>query len=557
MKRFLFPAAAALMLTGCAQEDVLLSNSETNVIDFAVTSGGITRAADPYCNTNLPKKFTVAAAKTGTSDLYFAGDVVTKDGNEYKNGETRFWPEYALDFHAWVDEDGTYAYDADKKVGTFENYTVKDDYRQQLDLMYAVMNGVDREKVKLNFRHALSQVVFKAVNESKLNITVKSVTVGHLANKGNYEMPSTSTVENYENHGDELIGNEENLNRGHWTLVENGLHEYTVALDEALALTNGVQDITPPSHTGGVDTSLILMPQTQAKWDPTKKDAEWNGAYFKLDVVMMDGDKEVYSGETCIPANVEWKQGVRYTYTFKFTDNGHGGYTPNPDDPQPVLGGISYDVTADDFVPGDKSENEMGPAEGDEPQPEMTTVTLSIPAIDWTDSAEVADNDTHSFTIPTTIPTKEDYDFKGWSTTANATAAEYQPGGSIVLGATNANVTLYPVWEYGYEEITISFDMRDKAEAIAPIKVKVRKGEEATVNLPGAGSVKTEDESYGLDGWSTTEPKELIYSSDDKAVPEYNAGHKNVKFSESTKLFAFYRQTSPAVGGGGSNPGNQ
>jgi uncharacterized repeat protein (TIGR02543 family) len=214
-------------------------------------------------------------------------------------------------------------------------------------------------------------------------------------------------------------------------------------------------------------------------------------------------------------------------------------------------------VTADDFVPGDKSENEMGPAEGDEPQPEMTTVTLSIPAIDWTDSAEVADNDTHSFTIPTTIPTKEDYDFKGWSTTANATAAEYQPGGSIVLGATNANVTLYPVWEYGYEEITISFDMRDKAEAIAPIKVKVRKGEEATVNLPGAGSVKTEDESYGLDGWSTTEPKELIYSSDDKAVPEYNAGHKNVKFSESTKLFAFYRQTSPAVGGGGSNPGNQ
>lgn len=551
MKRFLFPAAAALVLTGCAQEDVLLSNSETNAIDFAVTSGGITRAADPYCNTNLPKKFTVAAAKTGTSDLYFAGDVVTKDGNEYRNSESRFWPEYALDFHAWVDEDGTYAYDADKKVGTFENYTVKDDYRQQLDLMYAVMNGVDREKVKLNFRHALSQVVFKAVNESKLNITVKSVTVGHLANKGNYEMPSTSTVDNYENHGDELLGNEENLNRGNWTLVENGLHEYTVALDEALTLTNGVQDITTASHTGGVDTSLILMPQTQAKWDPTKKDAEWNGAYFKLNVVMMDGDKEVYSGETCIPANVEWKQGVRYTYTFKFTDNGHGGYTPNPNDPQPVLGGISYDVTADDFVPGDKSENEMGPAEGDEPV--KTTVSVSIPAIDWTRTAEVTGNETHTFTLPSDVPSKEGYDFKGWSSTENATAAEYQPNGKVTLGATNANLTLYPVWEAAYEEITLTFDMRGKAEAIAPMTVKVRKGEEATFQLPALAV--TEDESYALDGWNTTEPAKVIYGADDTTNPEFNAGQRNVKFSKSTKLYAFYRETSPAIGGGGDNPG--
>lgn len=53
---------------------------------------------------------------------------------------------------------------------------------------------------------------------------------------------------------------------------------------------------------------------------------------------------------------------------------------------------------------------------------------------------------THTFTIPSTIPTKDNYTFLGWSASSSATTAQYQPGGKIRVTA-RSNVTLYAVWE--------------------------------------------------------------------------------------------------------------
>ena len=50
----------------------------------------------------------------------------------------------------------------------------------------------------------------------------------------------------------------------------------------------------------------------------------------------------------------------------------------------------------------------------------------------------------HSFTISSQEPTRENYTFLGWSTNKNATSASYQPSGSIVVTGTTK---LYAVWE--------------------------------------------------------------------------------------------------------------
>ena len=50
----------------------------------------------------------------------------------------------------------------------------------------------------------------------------------------------------------------------------------------------------------------------------------------------------------------------------------------------------------------------------------------------------------HTFTISSQTPTREDYNFLGWSTNRNATAASYQPSGTILVTGTT---TLYAVWE--------------------------------------------------------------------------------------------------------------
>ena len=49
----------------------------------------------------------------------------------------------------------------------------------------------------------------------------------------------------------------------------------------------------------------------------------------------------------------------------------------------------------------------------------------------------------HTFTISNDKPTRQDYEFKGWAETPNATTATKQPGGSIVVTGTT---TLYAVW---------------------------------------------------------------------------------------------------------------
>jgi len=50
-----------------------------------------------------------------------------------------------------------------------------------------------------------------------------------------------------------------------------------------------------------------------------------------------------------------------------------------------------------------------------------------------------------TFTISSTEPTRSGYTFKGWGTSASATTAAYQPGGSITASA--ATTTLYAVWQ--------------------------------------------------------------------------------------------------------------
>lgn len=52
-----------------------------------------------------------------------------------------------------------------------------------------------------------------------------------------------------------------------------------------------------------------------------------------------------------------------------------------------------------------------------------------------------------TLTLSNTIPTRKNYNFKGWATSASATTAQYKAGGSYTA---NAGATLYAVWELAY-----------------------------------------------------------------------------------------------------------
>lgn len=52
-----------------------------------------------------------------------------------------------------------------------------------------------------------------------------------------------------------------------------------------------------------------------------------------------------------------------------------------------------------------------------------------------------------TLTLSSTKPTRTNYNFLGWSTSSSATSAQYAAGGTFT---TNANVTLYAVWQLAY-----------------------------------------------------------------------------------------------------------
>lgn len=56
-----------------------------------------------------------------------------------------------------------------------------------------------------------------------------------------------------------------------------------------------------------------------------------------------------------------------------------------------------------------------------------------------------------NITLSSTRPNRTGYTFKGWATSSTATTAAYQPGASF---STNANTTLYAVWEANKFDVT-------------------------------------------------------------------------------------------------------
>jgi len=60
-----------------------------------------------------------------------------------------------------------------------------------------------------------------------------------------------------------------------------------------------------------------------------------------------------------------------------------------------------------------------------------------------------------SITLSATAPTRTNYTFLGWATSATATTAQYQPGGTFTL---NANTTLYAVWKKNNIPLFVAID---------------------------------------------------------------------------------------------------
>ena len=359
------------LLMGCSDEEIAnVETSSRNAIGFNVLSNAAETRATPTTNTNLKNTdFDVFAfTADGTA---FMGKVDTDFGHDgvkivYKNGkwdyddanDLRYWPTEALDFYAFnpgtVSEDMIvfYSWEATKDVQKI-SYTCMDEYgsgttHANYDVMYAMAKGQTKDMnngiVKFNFKHILSQVVFKAKTQyDNMQVNIKDIKIFNVKMGGVYTLPATA-----DGTGSWAVGDwpESSTGGGFITVVQGKFIEVnsnTTATDisEKTPMLNIPQKLTAWTVSGASKTKKGADDAKQCYLEIACKIRQ-SGAYL---LGSASEYKTIY-----VPFGDTWEQGKRYIYTLIFG----GGYD---DQGEAVLNPIQFDAETTGWVDADKDVN--------------------------------------------------------------------------------------------------------------------------------------------------------------------------------------------------------
>ena len=349
----MFWAIFGVLLMSCSEEEIAnVETSSRNAIGFNVLSNAAETRATPTTNTNLKNTdFDVFAftadgtAFMGKNDTEFEHDgvkIVYKNGKwDYDDAsDLRYWPTEALDFYAFnpgtVSEDMMvfYSWEATKDVQKI-SYTCMDEYgagtHANYDVMYAIAKGQTKATnngvVKFNFKHILSQVVFKAKTQyANMRVDIRDIKIHNIRFSGVFTLPAAAD------------------GTGSWSSPDLTFpHAFTVVKDKS---------ITVEGNTTATDIStsspMLNIPQELTAWTvsaPNKSKLEADNAkqcYLEITCkirqsgVYLLGSASEYK-TIYVPFGDTWGAGKRHIYTLIFG----GGYT---DQGKAVLNPIQFDA---------------------------------------------------------------------------------------------------------------------------------------------------------------------------------------------------------------------
>ena len=399
MKKNLLMTAAmtAVLLTGCSSDEEIanIETSAKNAIGFNIVSNKAETKATPIGPDNLTSTdFDVFAFNSTTGDL-FMGDHQATLGHDgvnihydkvntkwdYKNpADLAYWPSdgsklnfYAISPATLEDEEHNANYlwlihgpkaitgtDGTEKVTNEIYCSLVNEYGnskggKNYDLMYATAFNYDKgtygTKVKLTFKHTLSQVIFKGkTSNASLKADIKSITMKNIIHSGYFSIPAELQTE-----GDNYARDPK---ASDWTLTTSRLSFAAKLTAENIILDSN----TEAKDLSKADEPILVIPQVLTPWPTTPENAvsidtgTTNGQSY-LEIVMKLTQNEQYVIGTAseyqtiyVPfANVDdnnttgWEPGKRYIYTLTFG----GGYDK---DGNLILAPITFEPSVDDWL---------------------------------------------------------------------------------------------------------------------------------------------------------------------------------------------------------------
>lgn len=365
--KILAVAVVATVFASCSNEEELanVGKSESNAIRFAGISGLSDTRTTPIGTHNLTStNFDVMAFMSSDNTLFMGGKHVSGVSDHgvkivYKTSawdyddpdKVAYWPTSGdVDFYAVspaITDDLVFqgfAYDMTSAAKTI-SYTTVDEYNTKgtnHDVMYAVTKGRNKENngtmpVQMNFKHILSQVVFKAKTTSSiLEVDVENVKIHNFVLSGKFTLPAREPA------------------MSDWTLSPVAAGAYTVKLNAANVKTkNAVVELSD------MNSPLIMIPQKLTKWSTYSAAGtavsihEADNAiesYLEISMKLKQNDSYLIGSAAeyktvYVPFDnaTGWEPGKRYIYTLIFG----GGYD---DQGEPILSPITFNAATADWV---------------------------------------------------------------------------------------------------------------------------------------------------------------------------------------------------------------
>ena len=371
--KILAVAAVATVFASCSNEEELanVGKSESNAIRFAGISGLSDTRTTPIGTTNLTTtNFDVMAFMSSDNALFMGGKhelghsdqgvkiVYNTSAWDYADKDQQaYWPTTGdVDFYAvspaMTDElvyQG-FKYDMTSTLKTI-TYATVDEYKTAAgtnhDVMYAVAKGRNKTNngttaVQMNFKHILSQVVFKAKTTSSiLEVDVENVKIHNFVHGGTFTLPEGEPAE-------------KEPTMSNWsTSPDEAVSIATVKLNAANVKTNNaVVDLSDMA------SPLMMIPQQLKKWSTysagtavSKADADnAKECYLEISMKLKQNDSYLIGSATeyktvYVPFDngTGWEPGKRYIYTLIFG----GGYD---DQGEPILSPITFNAATADWV---------------------------------------------------------------------------------------------------------------------------------------------------------------------------------------------------------------
>lgn len=364
--KILAVAAVATVFASCSNEEELanVGKSESNAIRFAGVSGLSDTRTTPIGTLNLTStNFDVMAFMSSDNALFMGGKHVSGASDhgvkivyntsawDYDDKDkVAYWPTAGdVDFYAVspaITDDLVhqgFAYDMTSTAKTI-TYATVDEYNSagtNHDVMYAVTKGRNKENngtmpVQMNFKHILSQVVFKAKTTSSiLEVDVKSVKIHNFVHSGTFTLPA----------GEPAMSD--------WKPSPAAKGAYIVKLNAANVKTNNAV-----VNLSDMNSPMMLIPQKLTKWSTYSAGAAVSKfeadnaieAYLEISMKLKQNDSYLIGSAAeyktvYVPFDnaTGWEPGKRYIYTLIFG----GGYD---DQGEPILSPITFNAATVDWA---------------------------------------------------------------------------------------------------------------------------------------------------------------------------------------------------------------